>query len=244
MSQWSNKMVPVQTMVSGWGVTPPDADRYTVIDETEADLDTANYIYFTWVGIPEFRLAVPSGLPPLLTVEEIQAVTCYKWLSGVGATVAVIIDGAEYRCGSVGPLKSSPTWAMTAQQPQPNVIVPATAFDDWRIRFGIGQNDTFIYACYVRIKWVAAGTIATDANLFGQHFRLFDDGGVDDISFEQCDHPAAPWSSPTQPFPGNQNRSPDIECLSTGCLRAAYLDSDGVLQQALSTDDGESWEVV
>jgi hypothetical protein len=86
--------------------------------------------------------------------------------------------------------------------------------------------------------------ISESHNLFGQHFRAFDDGAAGDISFERRDVPAGDWSTPTQPFAGGGNSSPAIECLPDGRLRAAYIDADGNLVKAQSRDDGETWEVV
>ncbi|HUU55689.1 MAG TPA: hypothetical protein VMY87_12285 [Armatimonadota bacterium] len=86
--------------------------------------------------------------------------------------------------------------------------------------------------------------IAEDRNLFGQHFRTFGTPDAPDVSFECQDISDGAWSTPTQPLPGDGNTMPDIECLSDGRLRIAYLDCGGALKQALSTNDGDSWEVV
>ncbi|HUU55306.1 MAG TPA: hypothetical protein VMY87_10355 [Armatimonadota bacterium] len=86
--------------------------------------------------------------------------------------------------------------------------------------------------------------IAEDGNLFGQRARAFGTPDNPNVSFEIQDIADGTWSTPTQPLPGDGNTMPDIECLSDGRLRIAYLDSGGALQQALSTNDGDSWEVV
>ncbi len=100
------------------------------------------------------------------------------------------------------------------------------------------------YTDFVEIVVHSPSKVALDESLFGQRFRVFDDGDSDDVSFERLDLASGDWSSPTQPFAGDSNHSPDIECLPTGHLRAAYIDSSGDLQQKLSKDDGETWGAV
>lgn len=86
--------------------------------------------------------------------------------------------------------------------------------------------------------------IAEAGNLFGQHARAFGTPDDPDVSVEIQDIAGGPWSTPIQPLPGGGNTMPDVEFLSDGRLRIAYLDSGGDLQQALSTNDGESWGVI
>jgi hypothetical protein len=85
--------------------------------------------------------------------------------------------------------------------------------------------------------------VVTAHNLFGQHFRAFDDGAAGDVSFERRDRPAGDFSTPIHPF-GEGSNSPSIQCLPDGRLHAAYIDADGNLVKAQSRDDGETWEVV
>jgi len=123
---------------------------------------------------------------------------------------------------------------------------------DWSIEDTVDLSNTFVLLRGVAPNWLRVGAlyiqlkpwhsrIRIDDNPFGQHFRTFDHAVQNDVSFERRDRASGPWSTPTQPFSGDGNHSPDIECLPTGALRAACIDSDGNLQRMVSLDDGESW---
>ncbi len=105
-------------------------------------------------------------------------------------------------------------------------------------------NTTPSYYDVILVQYVGMeALLSTTHNLFGQRFRVFDDGAAGEVSFERRDLASGDWSAATQPF-GEGSNSPDIECLADGRLRCAIIDSDGNKQQFYSSDDGETWSAI
>jgi len=220
-----------------WYVVPLESDHYSVVDETESDLDTANYIWANYDSQMDM-LTLHPDLPPCF-IEAVEMSVNYKGAIGSDTSICLRIgDTPPWYCIS-GPLQSD-IWVWETLRESSQRYFSAEDLADCHISLESGSGTRYVAAIYARLL-VRLPVVSCAANCFAQRFRCFDDATDEDVSLERRDLPSGPWSTPTQPFSGDGNHSPDIECLPSGALRAAYIDSDGNLQKMVSLDDGESW---
>ena len=245
----STKALPVADIYSEWTRVPADGSHFSAVDETEDDLDVDDYVVAPVVPLTpeEFRFAPPSGYPDRDTFVHDITVRTYHLELGASAGEMRWFLGDKSGYMNLIDWPPGPEGWYEWVSNDIDTVFPVASFDDWSIRLlsdPTGQNWVYVAAIYAFVRYGPPPGLSASLNHYDQRFRMFSTGSDEDLSFERLDMRTGAWSSPIQPFAGDWNTQPSIECLANGHLRAVYLDSDLVLQHAISTDDGETWVMV
>ena len=199
---WTDKILPAEDIAVAWTVVPEATAHWSVLDETEDDLNTGDYIHTDLDVTDDFRMDAGSGNVHLNKVEFNAAISS---LGGNADTAHIWLDGAWTFIGAIASLSSGGVWEWRTTEAE---IEGVLDLSDFRIRLqGAEWTSLKIAAFYVRL-YLAPQRLRTAHSPTGQRFRVFDDGDEGAVSFERLDHPGGAWSTPTQPF-GEGSNSPE-----------------------------------